>query len=345
MGDVHYWAVWHAALPFSEYEKQHPRFMSEYGFQSFPNIETVNAYTLPTDHDIQSPVMMAHQKHPRGNQLIREYMLRDFPEPKDFESFLYASQVLQAEGIKTGTEHLRRIMPHNMGSLYWQINDCWPVASWSSIDYFGRWKALQYYARRFYNDLLVSPHEESGSINVYIVSDHVKASPAQLIVSLMDFAGHDLQTIKRDVNIAALESKSYLTIPATGLLQGRDPQSVFLECDLYANGKLVSSNRHFFAPFKQLKLSRPVIKTDWLRVKDGYKITLTSDVFAKAVYLSTGGADGFFTDNYFDLLPGRKIEVEFHPHTQIAPDAFRQRLKVRSLIDASGKAAESRQGL
>ena len=135
-------AVWHASLPFSEYEKQHPRFMSEYGFQSFPQIETVNTYTVPADHDINSPVMMAHQRHPRGNQLIREYMLREYPEPKDFESFLYVSQVLQAEGIKIGAEHLRRIMPHNMGSLYWQINDCWPVASWSSLDYTGRWKAL-----------------------------------------------------------------------------------------------------------------------------------------------------------------------------------------------------------
>ena len=101
--------------------------------------------------------MLAHQRHPRGNQLVREYMLRDYAQPKDFESFLYVSQVLQAEGIRIGAEHLRRIMPHNMGSLYWQINDCWPVASWSSIDYFGRWKALQYYSRRFYNDLLVSP--------------------------------------------------------------------------------------------------------------------------------------------------------------------------------------------
>ena len=174
IGDVHYWGVWHFALPFTDYEKQLPRFMSEYGFQSFPQIETVNTYTLPEDRDIQSPVMLAHQKHPRGNQLIREYMLREYPQPKDFESFLYVSQVLQAEGIKVGAEHFRRIMPRNMGSLYWQINDCWPVASWSSIDYFGRWKALQYYARRFYDELLISPHEADGKINIHLVSDRQK---------------------------------------------------------------------------------------------------------------------------------------------------------------------------
>src|SRR6266481_2431683 len=171
MGDLHYWQVWHASAPFTEYEKQFPRFMSEYGFQSFPQFETVSTYTAPADRDIKSPVMMAHQRHPRGNQLIREYMLREYPEPKDFESFLYVSQVLQAEGIKIGAEHLRRIMPHNMGSLYWQIDDCWPVASWSSIDYTGRWKVLQYYARRFYGDILLSPHEENGNLNFYVVSD------------------------------------------------------------------------------------------------------------------------------------------------------------------------------
>ena len=199
MGDLHYWQVWHAAAPFTEYEKQFPRFMSEYGFQSFPQLETVSTYTAPADRDIKSPVMMAHQRHPRGNQLIREYMLREYPEPKDFESFLYVSQVLQAEGIKIGAEHLRRIMPHNMGSLFWQIDDCWPVASWSSIDYTGRWKALQYYARRFYGDILLSPHEENGSLNFYVVSDRPQSTAAQLQVSLLDFEGHTLWSQQQDI--------------------------------------------------------------------------------------------------------------------------------------------------
>ncbi|HEX8293121.1 MAG TPA: glycoside hydrolase family 2 TIM barrel-domain containing protein, partial [Pyrinomonadaceae bacterium] len=196
VGDIHYWEVWHASKPFDYYERQRPRFMSEYGFQSFPLIETVRAYTLPADHDIQSPVMLAHQKHPRGNQLIREYMLRDFPEPKDFESFLYASQVLQAEGIRVGAEHLRRLMPHNMGSLYWQLDDCWPVASWSSVDYFGRWKALQYYARRFYAPVLLSPHVEGGEVRLYVVSDRAEPLRAGLHVRLLDFEGRLLSETK-----------------------------------------------------------------------------------------------------------------------------------------------------
>ncbi len=334
MGDVHYWGVWHAALPFTDYENQLPRFMSEYGFQSFPQLETVNAYTLPADQDIQSPVMLAHQKHPRGNQLIREYMLREYPQPKDFASFLYVSQVLQAEGIKVGAEHFRRTRPRTMGSLYWQIDDCWPVASWSSIDYFGRWKALQYYARRFYNDLLLSPHVEAGNINFYVVSDRTTETPAQLVVSLLDFAGHTLLSMKTDVRVAALESKSYFSQPLAQLLAGRDTKNLFLRCELWVGGQPVAANAYFFQPFKQLALPRPQISTDISPVPHGFKVTLATDAFARAVYLSHERADGFFSDNYFDLIPGRPVSVEFRPRQRLALNDFRQQLKVRSLVDA-----------
>ncbi len=334
MGDVHYWEVWHAAKPFTEYEKQHPRFMSEYGFQSFPQVETVSAYTIPSDRDIQSPVMLAHQKHPRGNQLIREYMLREYPEPKDFDSFLYVSQVLQAEGIKVGAEHLRRIMPHNMGSLYWQLDDCWPVASWSSVDYFGRWKALQYYARRFYNDLLVSPHLENNNVELYVVSDRTQPVPAELFVALRDFDGRALSENRRSVEVAALASKSYLSLSADGLLRGHDARTVFLDCELRVGGQVVSSNRLFFRPFKELQLPRPQVTTAAARTRGGFTITLKSDRVARAVYLSAEGLDGAFSDNYFDLIPGKEVEVEFRARRPPAPAEFRAKLRARTLADA-----------
>ncbi|HWW75419.1 MAG TPA: glycoside hydrolase family 2 TIM barrel-domain containing protein, partial [Pyrinomonadaceae bacterium] len=278
MGDVHYWEVWHASKPFDYYERQHPRFMSEYGFQSFPNVETVNAYTLPSDHDIQSPVMLAHQKHPRGNQLIREYMLRDFPEPKDFESFLYASQVLQAEGIKVGAEHLRRIMPHNMGSLYWQLDDCWPVASWSSVDYFGRWKALQYYARRFYAPVLLSPHVEGDEVKLYIVSDENRMSHdyALLRVQLLDFEGRVLSETKETVNVSPLTSKVYRSIPVAQLLKGQDPSKVFLYCELLNEGLPFASNTLFFRPFKELSLAAPNVSTEVSGTRGATVVTLST---------------------------------------------------------------------
>jgi beta-mannosidase len=334
MGDLHYWQVWHASLPFSEYEKQFPRFMSEYGFQSFPQLETVNTYTLPADHDIKSAVMMAHQRHPRGNQLIREYMLREYPEPKDFESFLYVSQVLQAEGIKIGAEHLRRIMPHNMGSLFWQINDCWPVASWSSIDYTGRWKALQYYARRFYNDILVSPRLENGNVNVFVVSDRVQPVAAQLKLSLLNFDGNKLWSQQKDFEVAPLNSRSYLAVPVKTILAEKDSKSVFLITEVVVDGKVVSRNSLFFEPYKNLSLPRPQINTEVAPVRGGFKVSVTSDKFARAVYLSAPSAAGFFVDNYFDLIPGQKVEVQFRTGAAHSLSDFRSKLKIRSMADA-----------
>jgi beta-mannosidase len=334
MGDVHYWEVWHASKPFDYYERQRPRFMSEYGFQSFPSIETVRAYTLPADRDVESPVMLAHQKHPRGNQLIREYMLRDYPEPKDFESFLYASQVLQAEGIKVGAEHLRRIMPHNMGSLYWQLDDCWPVASWSSVDYFGRWKALQYYARRFYAPVLLSPHVEGGEVKVYVVSDRTEPLRAELRVRLLDFDGRALSETTNPVEVAPLASGAYQTLSVNTLLQGQDPSKVFLHCELLEGGLPVSSNTVFFKPFKELRLPAPNVSTQVARAAGGTVVTLSADTLARGVYLSAEGLEGSFADNFFDLLPGRKLSVAFRPRRPVSPEVLRRRLRVRTLSDA-----------
>ncbi len=334
MGDVHYWGVWHAALPFTEYEKQLPRFMSEYGFQSFPQMETVETYALPSDRDIQSPVMLVHQKHPRGNQLIREYMLREYAEPKDFASFLYVSQILQAEGIKVGAEHLRRIMPRNMGSLYWQIDDCWPVASWSSIDYFGRWKALQYYARRFYSDLLISPHEEDGQIKIYVVSDQVQSQPAHLRIRLLDFDGHNLAEMNKDVEIPPLQSQAALALSKTDLLRQQDPHKVFLECELSVAGKPVSSNRLFFAPQKELSMEAPQITPTITKTRSGYAIALATNRLARGVYLDLEQKEGVFSDNYFDLIPGRTVEVTLRSNETIAPEQLRSHLRIRSLADA-----------
>jgi beta-mannosidase len=340
MGDLHYWQVWHASLPFAEYEKQAPRFMSEYGFQSFPQLETVNTYTVPEDHNIQSPVMMAHQRHPRGNQLIREYMLRDYREPKDFESFLYVSQVLQAEGIKIGAEHLRRIMPHNMGSLYWQLNDCWPVASWSSIDYTGRWKALQYYARRFYGELLVSPRATDGNVDIFVVSDRLQPTGGQLNVTLFDFAGNRLWNQQHTIQIRPLSSQSYLSIPIKSLLalergvSDAPGTGVFLFTEVFVGGKPVSNNKYFFRPFKDLSLPPTQIASQVTPIRGGFRITLSADKFAKAVYLSSPDHAGFFVDNYFDLIPGEKVEVQFRTRSPIRLSDFRAKLKIRTLADA-----------
>ena len=335
IGDVHYWEVWHAEKPYKEYEKQFPRFMSEFGFQSFPEYETVKTYTTEEDRkSIETPIMLAHQRHPRGNQLVKEYMLREFNQPKDFESFLYVSQVLQAEGIKIGAEHFRRIMPRNMGSLYWQANDCWQVASWSGMDYFGRWKALMYYTKRFYAPLLVSPHiGNDGVMNFYVVSDSPESQKAQLAMIMMDLNGKQLMNKTIDVNVEPLKGKSYFSQPVGDILNGADQKNAVLIVELKTNGITVSQNEYFFKPFKEMSFSKPEIKTNISAAKDGFKISLSTDKAAKSVYLSAF-TEGFFSDNYFNLMPGKTMEVKFLTKQKIDTDEFRKMLKIRSLIDA-----------
>jgi len=334
-GDDHIWDVWHGRVPFSTYETHHSRFVTEYGFQSFPEMKTVEAFTQPEDRaNIFTPVMLAHQKNNEGNSIIHDYMLRDYPEPKDFPSFLYASQVLQAEGIKIGAEHFRRSRPETMGSIFWQLNDCWPVASWSSIDYYGRWKALQYYARRFYAPILVSPHVEEGAVKVYIVSDKTEAKPATLRVRLMNFDGKVLLDQSENVSVAPLTSKVYLDWPLKKLTDAgaADTSRVFVVADISSNGTELSRNLTYLVPVKGVHLKPAQLKVETAGANGSYKIRITSPVLARSVYLSFGNLDLKVSDNYFDLLPGETIEITASGAASL--DALKAQLKVISLTDA-----------
>lgn len=334
-GDMHDWEVWHGRVPFSDYEKAHPRFMTEYGFQSFPEMRTIESFTLPEDRtSIFSPVMLDHQKNKEGNSIIHDYLLRDYPEPKDFPSFLYVSQVLQAEGIKLGTEHLRRDRPRTMGALYWQLNDCWPVASWSSLDYYGRWKALQYYARRFYNDLLVSPHLENGGLAVYIISDKTSPVSGDLRMRLMTFDGNVLIEKKQSVEVPPLSSKIYLELPIgdSPVAKGTDPTKVFVATELAVGGATLSSNVIYLVPTVQIHLPPAPLKAELVKSGDSYRLRISSPVLARSIYISFGELDADVSDNYFDLLPGEAAQVSIRTRTN--EDSLRSALKVISLVDA-----------
>ena len=344
-GDAHIWDVWHGRVPFTTYETHHARFVTEYGFQSFPEMKTIEAFTQPEDRTgILTPVMVAHQKNNEGNSIIHDYLLKDYPEPKDFASFLYVSQVLQAEGIKIGAEHFRRSRPETMGSIFWQLNDCWPVASWSSIDYYGRWKALQYYARRFYAPILVSPHVEDGSLKVYIVSDKTAVTPATLRVRLMDFDGNVLLEESQPVDVAPLDSTAYLVWPLKKLADAgaANTSRVFVVAELTAgklsdsklasNGAQISRNLTYLAPVKEIHLKPALLKVETMGAQGSYKIRITSPVLARSVYLSFGNLDVKLSDNYFDLLPGETVEIT--ATTVASLDDLKAQLKVISLTDA-----------
>lgn len=332
-GDMHYWGVWHALEPIDNYNLQDPRFMSEFGFQSFPEMRTIQSFAAPDQLAIDSTVMMSHQKNHGGNERILTYILREYPEPKDFASFVYASQVQQAEAIKVGAEHLRRNRPRTMGALFWQLNDCWPVASWSSIDYFGRWKALQYYARRFYSDLLVSPYAHDGIVDVYIVSDKMQPVNAQLRTRLLTFDGKMLLDKTREVEISGQSSSSYLSLSTKELPGSPNPESAFLVFDLLVGGRAVSRNEVFFDRMRNLQLPlKPAIQSTISGTAPNYIITLRSPVLARDVSVSFGDLDAQFSDNYFDLIPGEETVIQIK--SQATLEQLQHALRTMSLTDA-----------
>ena len=191
-GNHHFWGVWHGEQPFSEYQKRIPRFMSEFGFQSFPLIQSMNKYVPEQEQKLDSAVMTVHQKHPRGNGLIRKYMLDEYREPKDFASLLYLSQVQQARGLKLAFDAHRRSKPYCMGTLYWQFNDCWPVASWSGIDYYGRWKALHYQAKASFKPVIPLIEELTNELNIYVLNDTLEDKASDHKLDFTEFRWTDV---------------------------------------------------------------------------------------------------------------------------------------------------------
>jgi beta-mannosidase len=310
-GDDHYWGVWWGKEPFSNYQTHLSRFMSEYGFQSFPELKTVETYATQSDYDIYSEVMKSHQRSSIGNETIETYLLRDYRKPKDFTSFLYVGQVLQAEGIKHAMESHRIAMPFTMGSLYWQINDVWPVASWSSTDYYVRWKAVQYFSEKAFRDIIIAPRLEDDLLKIYVVSDRLQATNAKIELRLLDFKGNELWRHSEDIEIWPNASSAFFEMDKRAFIKEMDPQKLILHTAIKENDEVVSENNYYFLPVKDLHLPKPTITMATEVSPDGKEanIVLSSDVLAKNVFLSLKDGDGFFLDNYFDLLPGEKKMV------------------------------------
>jgi beta-mannosidase len=333
-GDIHYWGVWWGQKPFSAYRSNIGRFMTEYGFQSFPEFKTIEAFAAPGDYDIFSDVMKAHQRSYIGNGTITAYMERDYIVPKDFRQFLYVGQVLQAEGIKIAMEAHRARMPYCMGSLFWQINDCWPVASWSSIDYYGRWKAQQYYARKSYAPEMVTSWVEGDTLNVSVVSDRLNNEPAILTLRVMDFHGKVLKTVKQSLLLMARGVMAF-SAPATDLLTGAAPESVLLHASLSAGGKVLAEDRLYFRPVKELALPRATVAMKLKELGGAFAIGLSSPALVKNLYLSLDDVEGFFSDNYFDLLPRQPVVVQFKPAKPISAAALKAGLKMMHMAQLS----------
>lgn len=308
-GDVHYWEVWHGQKPFTDYRNYFFRFCSEFGFQSFPCAKTVYTYTEPEDRNIFSEVMESHQKNSSANGKVLYYLSENFRYPKDFDSLLYVSQVLQANAMKYGVEHWRRNRGRCMGALYWQMNDEWPVASWSSIDYYGRWKALHYFARNFFEPLTGSLERTGSVVKVFLENETREDAACQITVSLKNMELEVLDSRSFEGKVSALSAAEAAVVDYSGLLQKYAPQEVFCEaCFIFPEGRK-RIETETFVPYKHLHLKKPQIQASVEDLGDRFCISLESEVFANYVSLELQDADGIFSDNFVAITDKKPVHV------------------------------------
>lgn len=339
-GDIHYWGVWHEQHPFDDFYNYIGRFMSEYGFQSFPEMRTVSSYTLPEDWDITSEVMSAHQRSGIGNMRIKKYMEDHYVIPQNFNHFLYIGQLLQAEGIRVAIEAHRNAMPYNMGSLYWQLNDCWPVASWSGMDFFQRWKALHYYVRDAFSPLMLSVRQHPKNLEIKVVSDKIQTDSLTLNIELIDFDGNLLHSRKIPFSTPSNTSKELALIPINELiLKGINVNHVLL-CLSAADekGKIHARDLHYFTSVKNLDLPKNHgLSFNVEHQGLVYVIKLSSQKLAKNVYLDFPEVEGFFSKNYMDIIPGEEQTIYFSPKSVENKILTTQDLKILTIQDTLKK--------
>lgn len=330
-GDRHYWSVWHGKAPISDYDSEKSRFFSEYGFQSFPEFESVKRYApYPEDWDIRSEVMMSHQRGgDHANGLIETYLLNEYKKPRDFRAFLYMNHVLQGDAIKTAIESHRRQMPYNMGTLFWQHNDCWPVASWASRDYYGRWKAQHYYVRKAYDDILISPVVEGDDLKVYAVSDRLENTSGRLQFQVCQFDGTVVHHWDKSVGISGNDSRVCFSAPLAKLLEGVDRGTVYVRVDYTDKSGRVYHNNYCLGKQKDMDYPKVDLQTEVRSIEGGYEVTVSADKFARAVCLSVADNESVYSDNYFDVQPKSSVQVQVK--TRLSAEAFNGSLRLTCL--------------
>lgn len=310
IADSHNWGTWYGQKPFESLDTEIPRFMSEYGFQAFPEMKTIRMFASPEDYELESPVMNAHQKASIGNFLIKKTMALYYKVPEKFEDLIYAGLILQGKGMRHGIEAHRRHRPYCMGSLPWQLNDSWPVVSWSSIDYYGNWKAMHYQIRRAFAPVLVDAIKEGNNLSYYIMSDRLTDEELTLNLELMDFNGKVYRKQKVDGLLPANTSKLFYQEPVEQALAGRDSATTFMHMVVKSKkGEVLSDEIYYFAhPKDQLLPKTPL---QWqVKQKKGYcEVTVKADKLARDIFIEVPVQGVRFSDNFFDLLPGQKKKV------------------------------------
>ena len=309
--DSHNWGTWHGRKPFESFDTDVPRFMSEYGFQAFPEMKTIRTFAEEKDFELESPVMNAHQKADIGNALIKQTMRLYYRVPEKFEDLVYVGLVLQGQGMRHGIEAHRRNRPYCMGSLFWQLNDSWPVVSWSGIDYYGNWKALMYQSKRAFAPILINAIKEGDDLCVYLVSDELQDHDGvRLDVELMDFDGKAHGKWTQSGMLAANSSVLFMKKRADELQGKLSAATSLLHFTLKdKNGVTLADDVFYFAYPKDQKLPEANIETSVRRRGDAIEMTLKTDKLARDIFVEVPVQGVRFTDNFFDLLPDQRKKI------------------------------------
>ena len=327
-GDVHYWAVWHGSRPFTAYREHNFRFCSEYGFESFPSMKTIRGFCPPEDMNCFSRVMENHQKCIGGNGKILRYLADTYLYPHTFENLVYASQLLQADAIKYGVEHFRRQRGWCMGSIYWQFNDCWPVASWSSVDSFGRYKALHYAARKFYAPVAMGLFLEGDRLTVNLSNETMKPFRGHVRLAMCRADMRALDEVSVDVEAGALSSHDVFTYA----VRAEDIYDTYLYADLYDDrGAFLMRQVELLVPPKHFNWKKPAISASFTDTEGGVEIELRSDVFAKGVFVDFRDFDCVLSDNFLSLTNGEPYRIT--ARTDRSARELENNLLVKSVYD------------
>lgn len=303
---MHFWGVWHGRQPFSDYKIYVGRFMSEYGFQSFPDWKTIQAFAPAEEQRLQSAVMKNHQKSYIGNGMIASHTRAHFRKPKNFQDFVYKSQLTQQIGIRTAIQSHRARKGHCMGTLFWQLNDCWPGPSWSSIDYYGRWKALHYDLKELYADILIVAEQDHESLRIRVVTDELVDRKAVLQVDAFRLNGKKIAGREFKLDLQANSASSFIDLNWKKLIKGSHRKASYLEIKLIEGEQVLAQTLHQFVVPRSMRLKKPKIT---LR-SEGSKVFVETNTFVKGFYLFSEKQDLHFSQNYVDLQAGRTYVLE-----------------------------------
>ncbi|MFI4912211.1 MAG: glycosyl hydrolase 2 galactose-binding domain-containing protein [Sedimentisphaeraceae bacterium JB056] len=336
-GDAHLWNVWFKKEPFQWYWGCMHRFVSEFGFQSFPELKTVESYTLADERYIASDVMNHHQRSAAGNQTIKEYVDEWFGLPQKFENFLLLSQIVQGIAIKYACEHWRRLMPQCMGTLYWQLNDTWPVASWSSIDYYGNWKALHYMAKRFFAPILVSGIEDykNRTVEIYVTNDKQQNIDAKLKWFVYDLNGVALEFGSENINISAFASEPVFKLDVSKSVTDNELNNRIVWFELECGGKIITDNWVSFVKPKDMK-SRKKTEMDVsvIHCSGGYfEVELSAREPAFWCRVQLQDTEAVYSDNFVHIHPLREAKINIKTCEDINLEQFIKRVKVQNIVD------------